>query len=109
MEFQDHLVVVGIPCNDFGGQEPGDNEQIQAFCSVRFGVTFPLSTKLTIKGPNKHPLYSWLTNKAENGVLDADVRWNFTKFLLDENGCLLHAFPSSVSPLDEDILNLVTP
>src|SRR4051794_24011733 len=88
-EHQDKLVVVGFPANNFGQQEPGTNEEIQQFCKLRYGVTFPLATKVDVVGENTHPLFKWLTSKEENGVLDATIKWNFTKFLLDENGKLL--------------------
>lgn len=100
--FQDKLVIIGFPCNDFGGQEPGTNQEIQAFCTSRFGVGFPMTTKVSIKR-NPHPIYEWLTNKSRNGVSDAEVRWNFHKFLIDENGHWVAHYPSSVSPIDEVI------
>lgn len=103
-EYQDKLVVVGFPANNFGQQEPGTNEEIQKFCKIRYGVTFPLASKVDVVGENAHPLFKWLTSKEENGVLDATIGWNFTKFLLDENGKLLASFPSKVTPDSEDIL-----
>lgn len=99
----DKLVVVGFPCNDFGGQEPGSEQEIQNFCQVRYGVTFPLTEKIGIK-KNTHPIYQWLTQKSQNNVLDSEVKWNFSKFLIDENGQLLEAFSSGVSPFDERII-----
>ena len=102
-EHQDKLVIVGFPANNFGQQEPGTNEEIQTFCKVRYGVTFPLATKVDVVGENTHPLFKWLTSKEENGVLDATIGWNFTKFLLDENGKLLASFPSKVTPDSEEI------
>lgn len=103
-EHKDKLVIVGFPANNFGQQEPGTNEEIQQFCKVRYGVTFPLASKVDVVGENTHPLFKWLTSKEENGVLDATVGWNFTKFLLDENGKLLASFPSKVTPDSEEIL-----
>lgn len=103
-EHKDNLVIVGFPANNFGQQEPGTNEEIQEFCKVRYGVTFPLASKVDVVGENTHPLFKWLTSKEENGVLDATVGWNFTKFLLDENGKLLASFSSKVTPDSEDIL-----
>ncbi len=102
--FSDKLAVIGFPCNDFGAQESGSEAEIQAFCTVRFGVTFPLSAKIGIK-ENTHPIYQFLTQKALNGVTDSDVKWNFQKYLLNEKGELMQVFPSSVSPLDEAIIN----
>ncbi|MBC7586788.1 MAG: glutathione peroxidase [Chitinophagaceae bacterium] len=103
-EYQDKLVVVGFPCNQFGGQEAGTEEEIQSFCKVRYGVTFPLSSKVDVKGDNIAPIYKWLSNKTENGVLDAEIKWNFGKFLLDEKGKLIAYFPSKVTPDSEEIL-----
>lgn len=104
-EFQDKVVVVGFPSNDFGGQEPGTNEAIQSFCTIRFGVTFPLAAKVSIKGPDIHPIYLWLTDKARNGIKDSSVSWNFQKYLLDEDGRLIDVFPPTSSPFDEALLN----
>ena len=95
----DEIVVIGFPCNDFGGQEPGSAETIQEFCQVRYGVTFPLTEKISIKN-DAHPIYNWLTSKAENGVKDSQVGWNFCKFLIDEEGNLVNSFPSSTSPFE---------
>ena len=103
-QYKDKLVIVGFPCNQFGGQEPGTSEEIQQFCKARYGVTFPLTEKIDVKGDNINPVYKWLCNKTENGVLDASITWNFNKFLLDENGKLLAYFPSKTTPDSEDIL-----
>lgn len=105
--YKDKLVVIGFPCNDFGGQEPGSAEEIQNFCTSKFGVTFPLTEKINIKSKPVHPIYEWLTHKEQNGVLDAKVGWNFNKFLLNEKGQLIAYFGSSVKPLDDDILDLL--
>ncbi len=104
-EFQDRLVVVGFPCNDFGGQEPGSDAEIRSFCTLNFGVKFPLTTKISIVKTPVHPIYQWLTQKAENGVLDSTVKWNFHKYLLDEKGHLVAHHPSAVSPVDEVVLD----
>ncbi len=100
---QEKLVVIGCPSNDFGGQEPGSNEEIVSFCKKNYGVTFPLTDKVGIKS-NTHDLYDWLTHKANNGVSDNEVKWNFTKFLIDENGNLVKCLPSGVTPLDDQIV-----
>jgi glutathione peroxidase len=100
---KDKLVIVGFPANNFGSQEPGSDGEIAQFCKARFGVTFPMASKISVKGDDTAPIYKWLTNKAENGVLDATVGWNFTKFLLDENGKMIAAFPSKVEPDSEEI------
>ena len=75
-------MVIGSPCNQFGGQEPGGSEQIACFCKKNFGVTFMMTQKIEVKGENQHPLYQWLTRKTKNGVLESEVKWNFNKFLV---------------------------
>jgi glutathione peroxidase len=104
-QYKDKLVIVGFPCNQFGGQEPGSNEEIVAFCKKNYGVTFPLADKVEVKGENTAPIYQWLTQKSKNGVLDANISWNFNKFLIDENGKMIAYFPSNVKPDSQDILN----
>ncbi|MEL7020785.1 MAG: glutathione peroxidase [Bacteroidota bacterium] len=106
--YKDQLVIIGCPCNDFGGQEPGTAQEIQDFCTIRYGVTFPLTQKVAIKGTNPSPLYRFLTQRSENGVADSVVKWNFHKYLLDEHGQLLQSFPSSVTPLDDPILTIIS-
>ena len=106
--FAGKLVVVGFPSNDFGGQEPGSNEEIKGFCDSRFHVTFPMASKIKVKGDEQHPLYQWLTHKEQNGKLDSEVKWNFHKFLIDEKGELIGSFSTVVDPLDEQILNHLT-
>ena len=103
-QYKDKLVIIGFPCNQFGGQEPGTSEEIQSFCKKNYGVNFPLAEKIDVKGDNISPVYKWLCSKSENGVLDATITWNFNKFLLDENGKLLAYFPSKVTPDSEEIL-----
>lgn len=105
--FQDRLTVIGLPSNDFGGQEPGSHEEIKTFCSRRYGVSFPLTKKVSIKGSTAHPLYQWLQQKDKNGQKDSAVQWNFHKYLLDEKGQLIESFPSVVSPLDDAILSRI--
>lgn len=102
--FGQKLVVVGFPCNDFGAQESGDAGEIRQFCSLRYGVTFPLGEKVRIKGAEPHPVYAWLTQKSLNGHSDSSVSWNFQKYLVDENGHLQAVFPSSCDPLDPAVL-----
>lgn len=98
------FTVIGFPSNDFGSQEPGSNKEIAAFCQKNFGVTFPMMDKTPVIGKNQHPVYAWLTQKSLNGVNDAEVKWNFNKFLIDENGKWVAYYPSATSPLDERIL-----
>ncbi|MBP1995283.1 glutathione peroxidase [Paenibacillus eucommiae] len=95
------LTVLGFPCNDFGGQEPGSIEEIQQFCSLNFGVTFPLFEKVKIVGEDKHPLYQWLTEHSEP---QGDVKWNFEKFLIGKDGQLLGRYSSQVTPEDDGLL-----
>lgn len=106
-QYKDKLVIVGFPANNFGGQEPGTDGEIQEFCKARFGVSFPLASKISVKGSDMAPIYKWLTSKEENGVLNAEITWNFNKFLLDENGKMLAYFPSSVKPDSEEILKYI--
>jgi glutathione peroxidase len=102
--YQDKLVIVGFPCNQFGHQEMGSNDEINSFCKARYGVTFPLATKVDVKGENAAPIYKWLCNKSENGVMDVQIKWNFNKFLIDEKGRLLAHFASNIKADSEDIL-----
>ncbi len=104
-KFKDKLVIVGFPANDFGGQEPGSNTEIKTFCEKNYGVSFPMAAKISVKGDDMAPIYHWLTSKNENGVLDATIKWNFNKFLLDENGKLIAYFPSKVTPMSEEIIS----
>lgn len=102
-KYKNKLVIVGFPANNFGGQEPGTNTEIKEFCTKNYGVTFPMAAKISVKGDDMAPIYSWLTNKSQNGVLDATIGWNFNKFLIDENGNMLAYFPSKVTPMSEEI------
>ncbi len=106
-QYQNKLVIVGFPANDFGGQEPGSNTEIKSFCQKNYGVTFPMAEKITVKGNDIAPVYNWLTHKELNGVLDAEIKWNFNKFLLDEEGRLIKKFDSGVNPLSDDIVKLL--
>lgn len=102
--YGDKLVIVGFPCNQFAFQESGSAEEIQQFCQKNFGVTFPLTEKVKVKGKKACDIYKWLCHKINNGVLDAKVSWNFNKFLLDEEGKLLAYFNSKTTPDSEEIL-----
>lgn len=102
-KYKEQLVVIGVPCNQFMGQEPGTEEEIVRFCSSTYGVLFPMTTKIDVKGKDQHPLYTWLTNKTENGVGDFTVSWNFNKFLVNEKGELVAHFGSGVKPLSSEI------
>jgi glutathione peroxidase len=105
--YKDKLVVIGLPCNQFGGQEPGTSKEIVTFCKANYGVDFPLSAKIEVKGENQHPLYRWLTSKAQNGIMDSKVRWNFQKYLVDESGQLVDFFYSTTSPMSSKIIKLL--
>ncbi len=102
-KYKGKLVIVGFPANDFGGQEPGSNTEIKSFCEKNYGVTFPMTEKVSVKGDDMTPIYQWLTQKTQNGVLDATIKWNFNKFLLDENGIVIAKFDSGTKPMDEAI------
>ena len=102
-QYKTKLVIVGFPTNNFGGQEPGSNTEIKTFCEKNYGVTFPMADKISVKGNDIAPIYKWLTSKAENGVLDAEIKWNFNKFLLDENGHIIAKFDSGTTPMSEEI------
>lgn len=106
-QYSDRLVILGFPCNQFFGQEPGSESQIQQFCTATYGVTFPMTTKVDVKGKDQHPIYKWLTHKELNGKDDYKVSWNFNKFLIDKNGQLMAHFGSRVNPLDEEIISLL--
>lgn len=102
-QYKDKLVVVGFPANNFGGQEPGSNGEIKEFCKRNYGVTFPMAEKVSVKGDDAHPLFKYLTAEAKKLGKDDPIQWNFTKFLVDENGKLVQVFESKVAPLSEDI------
>lgn len=99
----DKVTVIGLPCNQFGGQEPGSAEDIARFCTSNYGVTFTITEKIDVKGKNQHPLYGWLTQKELNGVEDSEVKWNFQKYLVSENGELLKVYSSSVKPMGKEL------
>ena len=101
--YPEALVVIGVPCNQFGQQEPGDSEQIQSFCKRNFGVTFLLTEKIKVKGSDQHALYKWLTSKDLNGKKSSSVKWNFQKYLVDENGNLIVYYFSITKPLSTKI------
>ncbi|PTT39572.1 glutathione peroxidase, partial [Chryseobacterium sp. HMWF028] len=94
-QYKDKLVVIGFPANNFGGQEPGTNTEIGAFCQKNYGVTFPMAAKVSVKGDDTAPIFKYLTEKELNGVKNTSILWNFTKFLVDENGKLIDTFIST--------------
>jgi glutathione peroxidase len=102
-KYQDELVVIGLPCNQFGKQEPGDASQIQEFCELNFGVKFLLTEKIDVKGSNQHPLYKWLTSKDLNRKRSSSVKWNFQKYLVDDKGNLIDYYYSITKPMSSKI------
>ena len=97
------LVILGFPANDFLGQEPGTNEEIKAFCTSRYNVSFPMFAKISVKGKDIHPLYQSLTEKATNPKFGGKISWNFNKFLLGRDGAVINRFGTRVKPLDPEI------
>jgi glutathione peroxidase len=104
----DQFTIVGFPANNFMNQEPGTNEEIAEFCEVNYGVTFMMMEKISVKGKDIHPLYQWLTSKEENGVMDAEVSWNFQKFMIDENGQLVDMASPRERPMSDKITGWIT-
>jgi len=102
-----NFVILGFPCNQFMGQEPGSNSEILDFCQKNYGVSFPLFEKVDVKGNNTSPVFQFLTQKALNGVEDCEVSWNFNKFLIDENGKYVKHYKSGVEPTDPQITNWI--
>jgi len=102
-----NFVILGFPANDFKGQEPGTDEDIKQFCTQNYGVTFPIMSKISVIGADKAPLYKWLTEKKQNGKFDAEVQWNFQKFMIDENGHIVDFVLPKESPLSEKIIKWV--
>lgn len=99
------FIIIGFPANNFMNQEPGSNEEIEEFCQRNYGVTFPMMSKISVRGDDMHPVYKWLTSKDMNGVEDSKVSWNFQKYLIDENGKLLKVIKPRVKPTDPQILD----
>ena len=100
----DKLEILGFPANNFGGQEPGSNAEIQSFCSKNYGVTFTMFSKISVKGSDQHPLYQWLSSKESNGWCESNPDWNFAKYLINEKGELIKFFPASVGPMSEELI-----
>jgi glutathione peroxidase len=119
-KYKDKLVIVGFPANNFGEQEPGTNSDIKAFCTKNYGVTFPMAEKISVKGDDIHPMYKWLVDQSKELAKDVPtdnskdivwrkflqdpVTWNFTKFLVDENGKLIAVFHNKINPMSPEIL-----
>ena len=101
--YQESLMVIGVPCNQFGEQEPGTAEDIKSFCQTNYGVTFVLTEKVDVKGDNQHPLYQWLTDKSKNGKSSTTVKWNFQKYLIGKDGDFIDYYYSITKPLSSKI------
>ena len=106
-KYKQDLIIIGMPCNQFGGQEPGNAEDIQEFCLLNYGVSFLISEKIEVKGSGIHSVYKWLTDKSLHGKFNSNVRWNFQKYLLDPNGELLNYFYSTTKPMSPKITSLL--
>ncbi len=103
----DKFTIIGFPANNFMSQEPGTNKEIAEFCEKNYGVTFKMMSKISVKGDDMAPIYQWLTRKSKNGVMDSDVKWNFQKYLIDENGKLVNVYYSKTLPDDEQIVSWI--
>jgi glutathione peroxidase len=103
----DKFVIIGFPANNFASQEPGTNSEIKEFCKLNYGVTFPMMSKISVKGNDMDPIYQWLTQKSQNGVKDSEVQWNFQKYLIDEKGQLVDFVEPKASPKSDKILSWV--
>ena len=106
-QYKDKLVIVGFPSNDFLWQEPGSNETIKEFCSEKYNVTFPMASKIHVRGWSKAPIYQWLTSKEKNGVENSSVSWNFNKYLINENGEYVHHYSSDTKPDDAELMKAI--
>jgi len=102
-----NFVIIGFPANNFGAQEPGTNEEIGAFCEKNYGVSFPMMTKISVRGKDMAPIYEFLTQKSKNGLEDSNVEWNFQKYLIDENGHLVKVVKPEVLPTDPSIVEWI--
>ena len=106
--YKDHnFVVIGFPANNFKGQEPGTNSEIKQFCTENYGVTFPMMSKISVKGEDQAPIYQWLTSKSLNGKIDQEVIWNFQKFLIDEKGNVVDVLMPKDSPLSKEVTDWI--
>jgi glutathione peroxidase len=103
----DDFMIIGFPANNFGKQEPGSDEEIATFCSINYGVSFPMMSKISVKGDDQHPIYKWLTSKSDNGVENSKVRWNFQKYMIDEEGQLVGHFASTVKPENKKLVSWI--
>ena len=102
-EYADNLVVIGVPCNQFGKQEPGNNQEIEEFCKVNYGVSFLITEKIDVKGQQQHSLYKWLTSRELNNNKSSSVKWNFQKYLVSPEGKLIDYYYSITTPMSSKI------
>lgn len=102
-----NFTIIGFPANNFMKQEPGTNEEIKSFCTKNYGVSFLMMSKISVKGDDIHPIYQWLTQKSKNGKMDTEVKWNFQKYMIDENGELVDFLKPRKSPMDEKIISWI--
>ena len=103
----DDFTIIGFPANNFAEQEPGSNEEIAAFCQKNYGVSFPMMSKISVKGDDQHPLYQWLTSQSANGLEDSEVGWNFQKYMIDEKGQLVGHFVPQTEPDAEELVSWI--
>jgi glutathione peroxidase len=107
-KYKDHnFMIIGFPANNFLRQEPGTDAEIMNFCQLNYGVTFPMMSKISVRGKDIHPIYSWLTSKKQNGVMDSRVKWNFQKYMIDEDGKLAGMVSSKTNPFSEKIISWI--
>jgi glutathione peroxidase len=104
----ENFEIIGFPANNFMNQEPGTAEEIEEFCQVNYGVTFPMMAKISVKGDDQHALYQWLTQKSKNGVKDSKVQWNFQKYLINPDGTLGKVIPPKTKPDDPEVIEWIT-
>lgn len=103
-QYGDKVTILGFPANNFGGQEPGSNEEIKTFCKANYGVSFQMFSKISVKGDDMHPMYQWLSDKSKNGWNDQAPTWNFNKYLINEKGELIKYYASAIEPMSEELL-----
>ncbi len=106
-KYKDKLVIVGFPANNFGGQEPGTNKEIKEFCTKNYGVTFPMASKVSVKGDDIDPLFKYLVNESKKLGVEDPIKWNFTKFMIDEKGKLVAVINNKTKPLSEEVLKFL--
>mgnify|MGYP001160818944 FL=1 len=106
-QYKNDLIVIGLPCNQFGGQEPAAEKEIQLFCTKNFGVSFLMTEKIDVRGEKMHPLYNWLTNKKVNGKSNSSVKWNFQKYIVNGKGDFVNYFYSTTKPMSTEITSII--